>query len=264
MPGAEQTREARSGSIHSRPTPIAGPLPPATQRQSLLLSISPEPGHPVPRARGPWHRTSPFSHPPPPFSPRAPEPAPSRSARSPRAPPPSRASPISFSLTLGGKLAIYGAPSDSGNSIRTRQQRRDSAGAEGRDAGSGSPGCGDCRESAGGRCGFCGLPGGNHRNAWNKATGSHSDKRAGAPSTHRLTQPANASAAKPDTETRWRAALIISGRRGVVGDVRPSGPAPRRRGRDGLDSRTGVSPQSATCGHFRSRRLIAKGKPGII
>lgn len=36
------------------------------------------------------------------------------------------------------------------------------------------------------------------------------------------------------TETRWRAALIISGRRGVVGDVRTSGPTSRRRGRDCL------------------------------
>lgn len=32
---------------------------------------------------------------------------------------------ISFSLTLGGKLAIYGAPSDSGNTMRTQRQRRE-------------------------------------------------------------------------------------------------------------------------------------------
>lgn len=50
--------------------------------------------------------------------------------RSPRAPPstphpPSRSSPISFSLTLRGKLAIYGAPSDSGDAMRTQRHRRE-------------------------------------------------------------------------------------------------------------------------------------------
>lgn len=39
--------------------------------------------------------------------------------------PPSHSSPISFSLTLGGKLAIYGAPSDSGGAMRPQRQKSD-------------------------------------------------------------------------------------------------------------------------------------------
>lgn len=185
------------------------------RRRSSPLPASPGPRHRTPASQGPWHRIS-RCPPKPRFSP---GPGASPFAACPPFPRSlsSWASPISFSLTLGGKLAIYGAPSDSGNPIRTRRQRRDSVGAKGRDTGSVLPGCGDRIESAGGHCG---LPGENHWQAWDRATGSHSDKRAGAPSTHRHRQPKDTSAVKPDTETRWRASPIISWRRGVVRDVR--------------------------------------------
>lgn len=52
-----------------------------------------------------------------------PLPSPRALASTPR--PPSRSSPISFSLTLGGKLAIYGAPSDSGGARRAQRPRRE-------------------------------------------------------------------------------------------------------------------------------------------
>lgn len=107
----------RRASIHSRPTPIVGPLPPANRRRPSPLPASPGPRHRVPRSSWalasdfplPLTRTHPL-FPGPGASPLTVGPGPR-----PRAPSPSRASPISFSLTLGGKLAIYGAPSDSGN-----------------------------------------------------------------------------------------------------------------------------------------------------
>lgn len=104
----------------------------------------------------------------------------------------------------------------------------------------------------------------NHWLAWDRATGSHSDKRAGAPSTHRHTQPNDTSAVKPDTETRWRASPIISWRRGVVRDVRRTGPASRRKGRDHLGPRSGVSPPpSAICRLFRSLRPLQRTSRGL-
>lgn len=108
------------------------------------------------------------------------------------------------------------------------------------------------------------CPGKNHWQAWDRATGSHSDKRAGAPSTHRHTQQRDTSAVKPDTETRWRASPIISWRRGVVRDVRRTGPASRRKGRDHLGPRSGVSPPpSAICRLFPSRRPLQRTSRGL-
>lgn len=48
-------------------------------------------------------------------------PEPPRAQRIPH--PQSHSSPISFSLTLGGKLAIYGVPSDSGGAMWTQRKR---------------------------------------------------------------------------------------------------------------------------------------------
>lgn len=147
------TRVCRVVSKLGGPLWGAGPFTPGRRpsRDGFLpphnagLYSSPEPRHRVPRFS--WALASDLpllpSPTPTPASPPAPEPVPSHSARRPHATLPSWASPISFSLTLGGKLAIYGAPSDSGNSIRTQRQRRDPAGAEGRDADSVFPGRGD-------------------------------------------------------------------------------------------------------------------------
>ena len=101
---AHSRRRINADPIYPRRHPPAGPLP-----FSSLQGLAPA------------HCSSSDSETLPP------EPLPLRSPRAltSNPHPSSHSSPISFSLTLGGKLAIYGAPSDSGGAMRTQRQRRE-------------------------------------------------------------------------------------------------------------------------------------------
>jgi hypothetical protein len=128
-----------SGAALTRVLPLSGGRPPRAASSSRLYNVA-LPAH------------SSASPPSPPGSealPPRPPPGVSAVPQPLRAHPPSHSSPISFSLTLGGKLAIYGAPSDSGDSMRTQQQRREKGSAERRDSSSVPPGPGDRGEGWG-------------------------------------------------------------------------------------------------------------------
>lgn len=76
----------------------------------------------------------------------------------PRTHPLSHSSPISFSLTLGGKLAIYGVPSDSGVEMRTQPQRKERRALRGVTRARSLPVPGMKGRGGGGRGGLCQLP----------------------------------------------------------------------------------------------------------
>lgn len=79
-------------------------------------------------------------------------------SRLPRTLPPSHSSPISFSLTLGGKLAIYGAPFDSGDTMQMQRQRRERRRLRGVTRARSLPSPGTEGWGGDGRFGFCWLP----------------------------------------------------------------------------------------------------------
>lgn len=94
------------------------PSPTPTRTRDRFLPARPgaRPGSP----HTPQTRRFPL-HPPPPSPCLSPAPARSLAPLAHRP----HSSPISFSLTLGGKLAIYGAPSDSGGAMRAQRLRRE-------------------------------------------------------------------------------------------------------------------------------------------
>lgn len=84
-------------------------------------------------------------------------------------------SPISFSLTLGGKLAIYGAPSESGGHDADATTEKGTESAEGRDEGSFPPGPRDRGEGRGRSLQLLPTAPGQLRKVLDQTTKSHTN-----------------------------------------------------------------------------------------
>lgn len=186
--------------------------------------------------------------------------------------PPSHSSPISFSLTLGGKLAIYGAPSDSGGAMRTQRQRRDRRALRGVTRARSLPDRGTEGRGGGGGGSLCRLPresSGRPRTKLRSQTQTIDPVPCHKPRDQDTSS--NAADSKPDTRDKMAGGAgdsraVRAGSR----DATARGPAPRRSGRDGLGSaprpppgRAGVSARTgpAAAGRARRRRRTRAASP---
>lgn len=145
---------------------------------------------------------------------------------------------ISFSLTLGGKLAIYGAPSDSGGAMRTQRQRRDPRTLRGVTRDRSLPDRGTEGRGGGGGGSLCRLPRESSGRLRTKLR-SQTQTIDPAPCLKPTDQDTSSDAAncKPDTGDKMAGGAGDSrAARAGSRDVTTRGPAPRRSGRDGLVS----------------------------